>query len=67
MASPSLLLGSLRGSPRPPSGQRGSACEASAWRTCGGAELHARVAPAARGASSAPNVFFRAPSKTQGC
>eukprot|EP00969_Alexandrium_andersonii_P268180 11850719-Alexandrium_andersonii.AAC.1 len=40
MASPSLLLGSLPGSLRPSSGQRGSACAASAWRTCGAAELH---------------------------
>eukprot|EP00969_Alexandrium_andersonii_P097841 4319227-Alexandrium_andersonii.AAC.1 len=58
MASPSLLLGSLRGSPWPSSGQRASACAASAWRTCVGLnctckrpQLHVRT-------SSAPNVFF---------
>eukprot|EP00969_Alexandrium_andersonii_P267265 11810996-Alexandrium_andersonii.AAC.1 len=32
MASPALLLGSVRGSPWPSSGQPGSACAASAWR-----------------------------------
>eukprot|EP00969_Alexandrium_andersonii_P314767 13905295-Alexandrium_andersonii.AAC.1 len=48
MAPPSLLLGSLRGSPWPSSGQRGSACAASAWRTCGGAELHVQATTTAR-------------------
>eukprot|EP00969_Alexandrium_andersonii_P097813 4318414-Alexandrium_andersonii.AAC.1 len=33
-----------RGSLWPSSGQRGSACEASVWRACGGATLHARTA-----------------------
>eukprot|EP00969_Alexandrium_andersonii_P216135 9546893-Alexandrium_andersonii.AAC.1 len=39
MAKPSLLLGHCESS-----GQRGSACAASAWRTRGGAELHAQAA-----------------------
>eukprot|EP00969_Alexandrium_andersonii_P244755 10814859-Alexandrium_andersonii.AAC.1 len=44
MASPSLLLGSLRCSPWPSSGQRGSAFAASGRHTCGGAESRAQVA-----------------------
>eukprot|EP00969_Alexandrium_andersonii_P276525 12222572-Alexandrium_andersonii.AAC.1 len=58
MASPSLLLASLRGPPRPSSGQRGSACAASTWRTCGGAELHVQRGPAAR-----TYVFLPRPDK----
>eukprot|EP00969_Alexandrium_andersonii_P188037 8308979-Alexandrium_andersonii.AAC.1 len=40
MAKPSLPQAFVPGTPWPSSGQRGSACAASAWRTCGGAELH---------------------------
>eukprot|EP00969_Alexandrium_andersonii_P371302 15479210-Alexandrium_andersonii.AAC.1 len=47
MAKPSLQEAFVRGSPRRPSGQRGSACVASAWRTCGGAELHVQAAQTA--------------------
>eukprot|EP00969_Alexandrium_andersonii_P016971 743346-Alexandrium_andersonii.AAC.1 len=37
---PSLPEAFVQGSLWPPSGQRGSACTASAWRTCGGADYH---------------------------
>eukprot|EP00969_Alexandrium_andersonii_P224229 9902485-Alexandrium_andersonii.AAC.1 len=39
MAMLSLLEAFVRGPPWPSSGQRSSACAASAWRTCGGARL----------------------------
>eukprot|EP00969_Alexandrium_andersonii_P110497 4876554-Alexandrium_andersonii.AAC.1 len=47
MASPSLLLGSLQGSPWPSSEQRGSAYAASAWRTCVRAKMHVQAAQTA--------------------
>eukprot|EP00969_Alexandrium_andersonii_P254386 11243082-Alexandrium_andersonii.AAC.1 len=47
MASPSLPLGSLRGIPWPWSGQRGSACAASAWQTCGGDDIARASGPTA--------------------
>eukprot|EP00969_Alexandrium_andersonii_P099312 4380670-Alexandrium_andersonii.AAC.1 len=42
LASPSLLLRSLRLSPRPSLGHWGSVCAASAWRTRGGGRNCAR-------------------------
>eukprot|EP00969_Alexandrium_andersonii_P076048 3352429-Alexandrium_andersonii.AAC.1 len=39
MAKPLLSLGSLRWSLWSSSGQRGSACAASTWRTCGGGRV----------------------------
>eukprot|EP00969_Alexandrium_andersonii_P075627 3334380-Alexandrium_andersonii.AAC.1 len=47
MAKPSLLEVFVRGSPWPLSGQRGSARASSAWRTCGGTELHLQAAQTA--------------------
>eukprot|EP00969_Alexandrium_andersonii_P191549 8460025-Alexandrium_andersonii.AAC.1 len=48
MAKPSLMEVFVRGPLWPSSGQRGSDCAASAWCTCGGAELHVQRGPAAR-------------------
>eukprot|EP00969_Alexandrium_andersonii_P294842 13032414-Alexandrium_andersonii.AAC.1 len=48
MAKPSLMEMFVRGPPWPSAGQRSSACAASAWRTCGGAELHVQCGQAAR-------------------
>eukprot|EP00969_Alexandrium_andersonii_P352912 15438715-Alexandrium_andersonii.AAC.1 len=43
--------------PWPSSGNRSSACAASAWRTCGGTELHMQAAQLRVRASSVPNEF----------
>eukprot|EP00969_Alexandrium_andersonii_P185090 8176727-Alexandrium_andersonii.AAC.1 len=48
MAEPSLLEALVRGYQWPPSGQRGSACVASAWCACVGAEIVRAHGPAAR-------------------
>eukprot|EP00969_Alexandrium_andersonii_P257507 11385322-Alexandrium_andersonii.AAC.1 len=47
MAMPSLLRVFVRWFPWPSSGQRNSACAASAWRTCGGAEARVQAAQTA--------------------
>eukprot|EP00969_Alexandrium_andersonii_P174807 7729928-Alexandrium_andersonii.AAC.1 len=57
---PSLLQGSLWWCPLQPSGQRGSACTASAWRTCGGAKLHMQAAPLHVRTSAVQSVTLRA-------
>eukprot|EP00969_Alexandrium_andersonii_P062356 2746907-Alexandrium_andersonii.AAC.1 len=44
VAKPALLEAFVRGHPWPLSGQCCSACAASAWCTCGGAELHVHAA-----------------------
>eukprot|EP00969_Alexandrium_andersonii_P326550 14429065-Alexandrium_andersonii.AAC.1 len=54
MASPSLLLGVLRGSPWPSTGQRGPACATSAWRTNGGGEIARASGPVARAVVRSP-------------
>eukprot|EP00969_Alexandrium_andersonii_P298697 13204607-Alexandrium_andersonii.AAC.1 len=51
MAKPSLMEVFVRRPPWPSSGQRGSACAANAWCTCGGAEVHAQRSPAAHAAA----------------
>eukprot|EP00969_Alexandrium_andersonii_P037918 1662670-Alexandrium_andersonii.AAC.1 len=61
MAKPSLLLGPLRGPPLPSSKQRGSACAASAWRACGGAELQVQAAQSARAYVFCPEQIFPRP------
>eukprot|EP00969_Alexandrium_andersonii_P175692 7768363-Alexandrium_andersonii.AAC.1 len=60
VASPSLLLGSLRWSPRPSSGQRGSARSASAWLAK--AKLHPQAAQLRVRALAGPNVSVPCPS-----
>eukprot|EP00969_Alexandrium_andersonii_P343315 15174757-Alexandrium_andersonii.AAC.1 len=62
MASPSFLLGSLRCSPWPSSGQRGSACAASVWCRSGGADLHVQSALLRVRAWTAQNTNAHAPS-----
>eukprot|EP00969_Alexandrium_andersonii_P048157 2113352-Alexandrium_andersonii.AAC.1 len=61
MAKPSLLEAFLRGSPWPSPGQRGSACAASAWRTCGGAEVHVQAAPVAHAHVFRPERLIQRP------
>eukprot|EP00969_Alexandrium_andersonii_P359616 15453597-Alexandrium_andersonii.AAC.1 len=61
MDSPSLSWVSLRGSPWPSSGHRGSEHATSAWRTCGGAEVHVQAAKTARAYVFRPERLFPRP------